>query len=168
MIEDKRNHFVKSDYGTNDFYRDFKKNNPEIEMTRGEYGLILNGFNSHLREKISSKGAGFILPCRIGRVELRKIKTEVKVDEDGNIVNNLPVNWKATREFWKNNPSAKEEKRTIKFTNEHTDGYTFKVSYLKSKALYKNKSVYKIRFNRELKRNLSRSIFKGRIDAFIK
>ena len=137
-------------------------------MTRGEYGLILNGFNSHLREKISSKGAGFILPCRIGRVELRKIKTEVKVDENGNIVNNLPVNWKATREFWKSNPKAKEKNISIKFTNEHTDGYTFKVSYLKSKALYKNKSVYKIRFNRELKRNLSRSIFKGRIDAFIK
>lgn len=168
MSEDKRNHFVKSDYGANDFYRDFKKSNPEIEMTRKEYGLILNGFNSHLRDRISSKGAGFILPCRIGRVELRKAKTEVKIDEDGNIVNNLPVNWKATREFWKNNPSAKEEKRTIKFTNEHTDGYTFKVSYLKSKALYKNKSVYKIRFNRELKRNLSKSIFKGRIDAFIK
>ena len=168
MIEDKRNHFVKSDYGTNDFYRDFKKNNPEIEMTRGEYGLILNGFNSHLREKISSKGAGFILPCRIGRVELRKIKTEVKLDEDGNIVNNLPVNWKATREFWKSNEDAKEKNVKIRFTNEHTDGYTFKVSYLKSKALYKNKSVYKIRFNRELKRNLSKSIFKGRIDAFIK
>ncbi len=168
MSEDKRNHFVKSDYGANDFYRDFMKNNPEVEMTRGEYGLILNSFNSHLRERISSKGAGFILPCRIGRVELRKIKTEVKVDEDGNIVNNLPVNWKATREFWKTNPDAKERGVKIKFTNEHTDGYTFKVSYLKSKALYKNKSVYKIRFNRELKRNLSRSIFKGRIDAFIK
>lgn len=168
MIEDKRNHLVKSDYGVNDYYRYFKKRNKDSDMTRAEFGAIIKEYNSFIRDRMATKGAGFIIPCRLGSVELRKTKTEVKIDEDGNIVNHLPTNWKATRDLWRDNPSAKERGIKIKFTNEHTDGYTFKVSYLRGKANFKNKSIYKIRFNRDLKRTLSRSIFEGRIDAFIK
>jgi len=167
QLEDKRNHLVKSDFGVNNYYNAFVRENKDIEMSRGEYGQILKEFNSHIRERLATKGAGFILPCRLGRAELRKVKTEVKIDDNGDVVDNLPTNWKVTRELWRSNPDAKAKNIKIKFTNEHTDGYTFKVSYLKSKALFKNKSIYKIRFNRDLKRTLSRSIFAGRIDAFI-
>lgn len=170
MIDQKkenRKHFIKSDYGSDDYYNYFKKNNKNDPITRKQFGEILKEFNSHLRDRISSKGAGIIFPARIGRVELRKTKTEVKVDEEGKIVNNLPTNWKATRELWRSNPEAKNKSIKIKFTNEHTGGYTFKVSYLKSKAAFKNKSIYKARFNRTLKRNLSKSIFQGKIDAFL-
>ena len=168
MIEDKRNHLVKSDYGLRDYHRHFSKHNKDIEVSRADYGNIIREFNSHSRDRMSMKGAGFIIPCRLGRIELRKSKTEVKIGNDGEIINNLPTNWKATRELWAVNDKAKEAKIKIRFTNEHTDGYTFKVSYLRSKAIFKNKSVYKMRFNRDLKRNLSKSIFAGRIDAFVK
>ena len=165
--EDKRNHLVKSDYGSNDYYRFFIRNNKESDITRLEYGKIIKEFNAHARDRLSTKGASFIMPARMGRAELRKVKTEVTIDENGDIINNLPTNWKATRDLWKDNPGAKEKNIKIKFTNEHTDGYTFKVSYLKRKASFKNKSIYKLRFNRKLKRTLSESIFAGRIDAFI-
>lgn len=165
--KDVRNHLVKSDYGVSDYYRFFKKNNPDINITRAEFGAIIKEFNSHTRDRMALKGAGFILPFRLGKVELRKVKTEVKIDEDGNVINQLPTNWKETRKLWKENPAAKDKGIKIKFTNEHTDGYTFKISYLRGKANFKNKTIYKIRFNRDLKRNLSASIFAGRIDAFL-
>ncbi len=165
--EDKRNHVVKCDYGANDYYTYFCRNNKDIKITRKQFGDIIKLFNSHLRDRLSNKGVDIVLPSRIGRVELRKVKTEVTINEDGEVVDNLPTNWKATRELWRSNPIAREKKIKIKFTNEHTDGYTFKVSYLKSRANFKNKSIYKIRFNRDLKRNLSKSIFEGKIDAFI-
>ena len=152
MDKEKRNHTIKSDYGSNDYYLFFKRNNQKSEVSR-------NG--------LSNKGIDIVMPSRLGRVELRKVKTSVSVDADGNIVNNLPTNWKATRELWKSNEDAKEKNIKIRFTNEHTDGYTFKISYLKSGANYKNKTMYKLRFNRILKRNLSKSIFQGKIDAFI-
>jgi hypothetical protein len=56
----------------------------------------------------------------------------------------------------------------MRYTNDHTDGHTFRIFYRTSKANFKNKSIYKMKFNRTLKRDLSKSIFAGRIDAFIK
>lgn len=165
--EDKRNHLIKSDYGLRDYHRHFSKHNPDIVLSRTMYGDIIRDFNSHIRDRMSTKGAGFLIPCRLGRIDLRKTKPEVKIDEDGSVINNLPTNWKETRKLWAENPAAKEANIKIRFTNEHTDGYTFKVSYLKGRAIFKNKSIYKMRFNRDLKRNLSKSIFGGKIDAFI-
>lgn len=168
MIEDKRNHRVKTDFGNGDYYRHFIKKHKMTHISRVKFGEILREFNGHVRDRISTKGAEYIIPNKIGKIELRKIKTEVKIDEDGNILNNLPTNWKATRELWATNPRAKEKKIKIRYTNEHTDGHTFRIFYRTSKANYKNKSIYKMQFNRSMKRQLSLSIFAGRIDAFLK
>ncbi len=109
MSKEKRNHSIKSDYGSNDYYLFFKKNNQKSEVTRKDYGAIIKEFNTHLRDGLSNKGIDIVMPSRLGRVELRKVKTSVSVDSEGNIVNNLPTNWKATRELWKSNEDAKEK-----------------------------------------------------------
>lgn len=166
-LEDKRNHKVKTDYGSGDYYNFFIKKHGAKHISRSVFGSVIREFNSYVRDSLSLKGSEYIFPCRIGKIELRKIKTEVTVDKDGNIVNKLPTNWKETRKLWSDNPGAKEKGIKIKFTNEHTDGYTFRIVYLRSKANYKNKSIYKMRFNRLMKRDLSKSIFQGRIDAFL-
>lgn len=171
MIENKpdvRLHRVMSDFGTGHFYKHFISDPEMKNISRYTYGEILREFNGHVRDRISTKGAEYFFPCKIGKVELRKVKCEVKIDEDGNIINNLPPNWKATRELWAENEKARKNKTKIRYTNEHTDGHTFRIFYKRSKANFKNKSIYKIRFNRDLKRQLSRSIFEGKIDAFLK
>ena len=167
MKEDKRNHKIKSDYGMNDYYKRYKSkiDNP---VSKELYSTIIKDFNGHVRKKMAIKGTEYVFPFRLGKMELRKIKTEVKIDENGNIVNKLPVNWKETNKLWEDTPSAKERGIKIRYTNEHTDGYTFKIFYLRSKANYKNKSMYQMQFNRDMKRSLSRSIFQGKIDAFLK
>ena len=162
-----RVHKVKTDYGSGDYYNFFVRKYKASHISRAVFGAVVREFNEHVRDSLSRKGSEYIFPCKIGKIELRKIKTEVSIDSDGNIVNKLPTNWKETRKLWNENPKAKENKVKIKFTNEHTDGYTFRIVYLRSKANYKNKSVYKIKFNRIMKRDLSKSIFKGRIDAFL-
>lgn len=167
MIEDNRNHKVKSDYGSLDYYNFFCKKNTEIEISRGLFGAILKEFNTHVRDRISFKGEEFIMPYRTGKVELRKIKNEVSIDENGEIINNMPTNWQATRKLWNESEAARKKKIKVRFTNEHTNGYTFKIFYRKSKANFKWKSVYKLQFNRTMKRQLSDSIFKGKIDAFL-
>ena len=166
---DNRVHKVRSDFGVSDYYKSFRRKNKDSSIkTSDVYSSILKEFYSHIRESIATKGAVVILPSRIGQIALKKNKPEVFIEEDGTVKNNLPTNWKDTRKLWSDNPSAKEKGIKIKFTNEHTDGWTFKVCFIKSKATFKNKSVYKLRFNRNLKRTLSRSIFEGKIDAFIK
>lgn len=168
MKEDKRLHRIKTDYGNYDYYKHFMDSNINSTVTRSTFGKIIKEFNTHVRDRISTKGAEYIMPCRAGKIELRKIKTEVSIDDEGNIVNNLPINWKATRELWNENESAKDRKTKIRYTNEHTNGHTFRIFYRTSKANYKNKSIYKLKFNRTLKRQLSKSIFAGRIDAFLR
>jgi hypothetical protein len=167
MEKESRNHLVKSDFGTNHYYAHYKKKHGS-KVSRLEYGKVLREFNEHVRDRLSSKGAGYVIPSGLGKIELRKFKAEVKIAENGDIINHLPTNWKETRALWKENPKAKEKKIRMKFTNEHTDGHTFRIVYLKFRATYKNKSIYKMRFNRTMKRDLSKSIFQGRIDAFIK
>ena len=166
-MEDKRVHRVKTDYGTGHYYRFFVKETGS-DMSRVTYGEILRKFNDHVRDRISTKGAEYFMPSRTGKIELRKSKTEVKIDDDGKIINNLPVNWKATRELWAESEKAREKKTKIRYTNEHTGGHTFRIFFRKSKANFKNKSIYKMQFNRGLKRQLSQSIFAGKIDAFLK
>lgn len=166
--KDKRNHKVKTDYGMKDYYSFYLKKTNNKKITSSIYGSVVKEFNGYVRDRLSLKGAGYIFPCRLGKVELRKIKTEVKIDEDGNIINNLPVNWKETYKLWNENPRAKEKNIRIRYTNEHTQSHTFKIFYIKNKANYKNKSIYKMQFNRQMKRQLSKSIFAGRIDAFLR
>jgi len=168
MTEDKRLHRVKTDFGTGDYYKHFIETTGYTHISWAVFGEVLREFNSHVRERISTKGAEYTFPCRIGKVELRKKKTEVKIDEEGNVINNLPPNWKATRELWAENESARKRGVKIRYTNEHTGGYTFRIFYRRSKATFKNKSIYKMRFNRDLKRQLSQSIFAGKIDAFLR
>ena len=167
--EDIRNHRVKSDYGNFDYFKHYKRDSDgKHTVNRGTFSDILMEFNSHVRDRISKKGAEYIMPRRIGKIQLRKLKTEIKIDDDGKIINELPTNWKATKELWAENKKAKENKIRIRYTNEHTGGYTFRIFYKKYKANYKNKSIYKMQFNRDMKRELSKSIFAGKIDAFLR
>jgi hypothetical protein len=166
--EDKRVHRIKADFGSGDYYKHFATTTGHDEIGRAIFGEVMRKFNDHVRGRISTKGAEYFMPCRTGKIELRKIKTEVKIDEDGNVINNLPPNWKATRELWDENPAAKEKKIKIRYTNEHTDGHTFRIFYKRSKANFKNKTIYKMRFNRTMKRQLSKAIFAGKIDAFLR
>lgn len=166
--EDKRNHKINSDYGLADYYRFYKKKYKNKKVSRLVYNSMINDFNSYVRDRIAHKGDGYVFPFKMGKMELRKVKTVVRISEDGTIVNKLPVNWKDTKELWRESPTAKEKQIKVRYTNEHTGGYAFRISYLRARANYKNKSIYQMQFNRQLKRTLSESIFAGKIDAFLK
>ncbi len=167
--DDNRNHKIKSDYGLSDYYKFFLKQKKENkEVSKSTYGEVIKEFNSYVRQRISHKGSEYTFPKKIGSVEIKKIKPILSIDGEGKVINKLPINWKATRELWRTNKSAKEKKTKIRYINEHTKGYTFRLYYKKKRANYKNKSIYRMQFNRELKRSLSKSIFAGRIDAFLR
>jgi len=166
--KDRRIHRIKADFGSGHYYNHFVKTTGHKEIPRILFGEVMRDFNDHVRNRISTKGAEYSMPCRTGKIELRKSKKEVKINDDGKIINNLPVNWKASRELWADNENAKEKKIKIRYTNEHTDGHTFRIFYRRSKANYKNKTIYKMRFNRTMKRQLSIAIFAGKIDAFLR
>jgi hypothetical protein len=162
-----REHKIKCHYGMTDYWK-YYKNNTEDPVSNLKFRKVFRDLMNANRNAISNFAYMFILPCRLGRIEIRKIKKEVKIDpKTGKIINKLVPNWQATKKLWKENPEAKAKKIILRYTNEHTNGYVFRPRYIKNTANFKNKTVYKMSINRELRRNTEPAIVNKRIDAFL-
>lgn len=161
-----RKHKIKCDFGVQHYYRNYRKDikNPQ---SRKVYSNVLNDYLNAIRQLISLSGYTYNMPQRLGRIELRKFKKEVFIDKDGKIVNALPINWKATKQLWKDNEKAASKKVLIRYVNEHSNGYVYKVAYLKSTANFKNKTIYKMQLNRQMRRNTEQPILTKKVDAFL-
>ena len=165
-LQDKRNHKVKCHHGMNDYYKDYKKKS-KTPVSKQVYSMVLKDFLNSMRTAVSQEGYAFKLPQRMGKIEIRKSKRKVEILDDGTIKNTLSVNWKETLKLWANNLEAKIKKTKIRYINEHTDGYVFSVVYLKHTANYKNKTVYNMSVNREMRRSTEIPIINHTIDAFL-
>lgn len=148
------------------YYKHYKKNSKK-PLDNNTYSKVLKEYLKEMNIAISQEGYSFKIPQRLGKIELRKNKREVKVDENGNIINHLSINWQATKKLWEENIEAKIKKIKIRYLNEHTNGYVFKIVYMKHSANFKNKSVYKMSLNREMRRSTEKPIINNKIDAFL-
>jgi hypothetical protein len=162
-----RNHKIKVSYGIENYHKFFLKHNKDCNISRKDFGDILREYNGFVRDELSLRGKGYTLPCSMGTIELRKKKSEVSINEDGSIKNTMAVNWQKTRKMWADSPEAKANKVKYRFVNEHSDGYVFRIAYLRTRAKFKNKTIYRLRVNRLMKRQLSTSIINKSIDAFV-
>lgn len=164
--QDKRNHKIKSDYGRADYYKHYCKK-VDKPVSKERFYAILDDYLNEIHNMISQEGYEYDMPCRIGKIQFRKYKSEVKLSNDGKVINNLPINWKATNKLWEENPNAKEKKILVRHVNKHTGGYTYTLRYIKYNATYKNKTAYKMFINREMRRKTQGPIVQNKIDAFI-
>jgi hypothetical protein len=158
---------LKSDYNTKYYvdyiYRRFSKNHG---LTYPQISKIISLYHELAREDFT-KGEPVYLKEKLGNLQLYKEKREIYVNEEGKIVNDLPINLRETFKLWKEKPELKN-KTYIRYTNKHSDGFMFTTSYQISKANYKYKNVYKFQFNSTLKKMLRDNIIKGDVDAYIK
>jgi len=88
------------------------------------------------------KAEDYKLPQRLGIIGIRKNKTKIKVDKNGKILTNAPIDFKSTQELWEKDPIAKKQKRLIRFLNYHTKGYIHRWYWDKYHANFQNKSAY--------------------------
>lgn len=159
-----RNHKIKSDYGMLDYFKYYKENGGKLDIK--QYRKILKEFNSGLYDIICTNDYVYTLPKRMGFISIYKIKNYVKV-EDGELKTNLPPNWNETLKLWAVDEEAREHKTLIRVENSNTDRYTHRIMYTKSRAVFKNKTIYKMQINRALKQHLKDKINKGNFDSSI-
>jgi len=157
---------VKVDIGMADFYKyycntTFKEkiknkivvhHNSVYNVKRSLYGEIIEFFHSRITDEIMLDNFEFKLPARLGILSIKKRKPKLRLDEDGKVINTMPVDWKATKELWEEDPESKESKKLVRHLNEHTNGFINKWCYDTYTATFKNKTVYKFRPTRTLKR----------------
>ncbi len=152
-LKPKRRHDIKSDYGLYDYFKHYKSKGGKL--SHNQFRNILMDFNEGLYPIICSFNYDYKLPKRIGIVSVAEHKTYVKFDKDGNLISNKPVDYKATLDLWEENPELYNEGFVVR----HDQESTFRITYSKAYATFKNKNLYKFNANRGLKQYLKNVIF---------
>jgi hypothetical protein len=139
----------------NDFYKFYK--NEYNETDRSIFGKVITEFNKGIGNLIIDEGLEYIIPKLGFELILRKEKRKPRI-KDGKLLNNIPVDWKATNALWERDANAKENKLLVRYNNSHTSGFIFRVYFKKFNARIKFRSVYKFQVNRGLKRHITKLI----------
>lgn len=113
------------------------------------YLLIAAEYNKFLIEKVLL-GYEVTLPARLGTLSIIGRKQQITV-ENGKI-KGLAPDWVKTKKLWERNEKAKQEKKILYHTNNHTDNVRYKFFWSKNKVLVTNKSLYSLRMTRNNKR----------------
>lgn len=162
-VSESRNHRIRNSNGVYDAYKWIRKNkwlNIGRPLKEHEFYSIIRKVNDLLADNLV-KGKDVILPCRMGRLELRKWDSKIYYD-NGKVRTNLPVDWDATLNLWAEDEKAYKDRTLIKMEEKEI----FKVLYNKSRANYNNKSFYEFEVNRDIKKRIKKQIKAGAIDAF--
>lgn len=155
---------VRNSLGTKQAWRWIKKNkwlSIGQPITEHDFGLIIKTINKSLKDQLF-KGHDIILPEKMGRIELRKYNSKIKLDK-GKVKTNLPINWDRTLKLWHHDKEAKDLKILVR----QEAKVLFKILYNKGRANYNNQSFYQFIPNRDFKKELSKRINDDNIDAFL-
>lgn len=158
-----RVHKIRNSYGVYDgykFYRKYRPRQKEYVLTESQYFSIIRQVNQMLAEEIS-KGNVIRLPERMGEIELRKYNSFIRLDDQGKIKTNLPIDWESTMELWYNDKQSYNDKTLVRIEEPEI----FKIVYNKELANYNNKIFYEFTFTKELRMKTKQEIKAGNTDA---
>jgi len=151
-----------SDFNINDIYKHYveqQKLKNKSALDRNIFGKILSYHNREVCKNIVENSGEYRLPYRLGYLRIRKHKTRIKIDANGNLkTEHLKPDWKATNELWSINEEAKLNKKIVYHTNTHSKGFYCKWFWDKRVCNIKNSSVYSLIISRAYKRLLSQTI----------
>jgi nucleoid DNA-binding protein len=155
----KKEHKVTASLGMREAFRYYTKKSKALDEK--DFRRVIRYINILLQESLAS-GEDINLPCRMGRLELRKFKTSVSF-RNGKMVTNLPIDWNETLNLWYEDKESFKTKKKVRMEVPEV----FRVYYKKSTANYNNKSFFTFKVNRDLKQKLKINIVNKKVDAFL-
>jgi nucleoid DNA-binding protein len=155
----KKEHKVTASLGMREAFRYYTKKSKSL--SEKDFRRVIRYINILLQESLAS-GEDINLPCRMGRLELRKFKTSVSF-RNGKMVTNLPIDWNETLNLWYEDKESFKTKKKVRMEVPEV----FRVYYKKSTANYNNKSFFTFKVNRDLKQKLKINIINKKVDAFL-
>jgi hypothetical protein len=159
---------IKSHYGINDYFKFFKKDS-EISIDKSTYSNIISDFNEELRDLIIEDNFEYILPYLGASLSIKKDKRVPKI-VNGKLYNPTPVDWVATNKLWSEDDESREKKLLVRYNNNHTSKYVFRIYFKKHIHPFINKKFYNFESGRKFQRLLSARIkdeTKDRYDTFL-
>lgn len=164
-VTEHREHKIRNSLGVYDGYKYYRKNKPkekEYILSESQYFAIIRQINNLLANEVV-KGNEVKLPHRMGTIEIRKYEKSIKVDKDGKVITNLPIDWDNTLKLWYEDEKAFKNKTLLRLDEQEI----YKIVYNKEDVNFNNKSFYEFVFNKDLKLRLKHNIKQGIIDALL-
>lgn len=121
-------------------YNRFVEENPNSGIEYKEFIQILKESTKSIRQTIIDNPLGFKLPYNLGYIAVNKYKPLKKSS-------NQPINWVATNKYG----------RIIPFTNFHSLGYMYKITFYPNNSILPMRS-YVMKAHRVLKRMVAKTI----------
>lgn len=159
-----KNFKIKNSFGNKQAWRWIKKHNwlnIGQPISEKQFGYIIKKINEGLVNKLLS-GSEIIFPYGMGKLELIKYKSKIDFS-NGKVTTNLPVDWKRTLDWWKEDKAAFKRKALLR----HESKMIFNIHYNKKNANYRNKNFYQLAVNRRVKQLLKDKIINNEIDTFL-
>lgn len=162
-----RIHKVISDYGIEDYYKNFHKTykNTKHDIDYKTYSTVLDDILIGVANAIIYKMYDLKLPHNLGRIITRKYKPKMYYKDNGEAFVKRPIDWKSTKKMWEQYPEAAERKQLVYYLNDHSNGYVFTFIYRKRGCAFHNKLYYAVQVNRRIKRSVKDQIKLGEFDS---
>jgi hypothetical protein len=147
---------INSDYGIKDYY-DYYKSKSKEPKSKTLFDKVVYDFNKRIVNCIINEGLEFTPIKTQFTFCIRKHKRVIKL-VDNKVVNTHPIDWKTTTQLWEDDEDARNKKVLIRFLNNHTSKYVFRILMLKGKNNYLNKRFFRYMSPRSFKRTLAKRI----------
>lgn len=160
---------IPADYGMLDYYNHYKRTNQESNISRKVYSDVISQFNKKVMELVIEENFEYVMPRLLLSIDVRKDKRRITLRE-GKVHNTSPIDWKTTRSLWEKDSESKKNKVIVKYRNNHTGGYVFRLYCHKYRCRFVNSSAYKFKPSRNFKRMLGKRINhpnKDRYDCYL-
>ena len=126
-------------YDTRDIYRELRRTVWNgLGIKEKEFSSVVTAVNKRIAEAILD-GEIIKLPCGMGSIVPVQEET-LLIRDDGKVILNQPIDWKATMKLWEEDPEAKKDRIRVR----HDVDKRFKIIYSKKGAYYRN--IYYIKF----------------------
>lgn len=158
-VKGPRKHKATNSYTRNEIYRYYKSVGGKLSVN--DFYSVIKATNLEFAELLCM-GNDFILPNRLGSLELRKQDIIIKLDENGKLISNLPIDWNETHKLWYEYPECRNKKQIVRRNVKNI----FSVHWSKRNSKCKNIKLFTFHLNRELKKKLKYNIENYNIDAF--
>jgi hypothetical protein len=148
--------YVHIDYNLKELFK-YYKSTVKNSVNYAIFVLVIKKFNLLFAKKLY-EGAMLKLPNRLGEIYIIQYKPKFKFDEKGELTNKgqcKMIDYKATKELWKNHPELAHKQRVF-YVNEHTDGLKLKIKWWPGSV--KNINIYNFAPAKSLRRNLAKYI----------
>lgn len=156
---------ITKDYGMSDYY-DYFKNNYSQNISRAMYNKVVSEIMENIVETMLNNELDVLtLPKLQFHISILKYKGKARID-NGKLINSTPVDWKTTNELWEQNPEMKEKKIRVRYVNNHSSKWVFRIKMRKYASTFRNKKYYNFKACRSFQRALAKRIKNPNMEQF--